>query len=84
MADLALRLAGAADPAEPAVGAHHHDVERVGREIPVDAAALRHVADQIALLGVGLAEDLDRPGGDRHQPHRRLDQRRLARRRWDR
>jgi hypothetical protein len=36
---------GRAKPAEPAVSAHQHDIEHAHGEIPVDALALRHVAD---------------------------------------
>ena len=60
----ALAPAGAAQPAELAVEPHHHDVERGGREVPVDPGALRHVADPAALLAVGAAMHAD-VAGDR-------------------
>jgi len=74
-----LLLPGPAHPAEPAVQAHRHHVEHRGREVPVDAAALRHVADQAAHLFVGLAVKLDRARRARNELERGLDQRALAR-----
>ena len=49
------QIARAPHPAEPAVAAHEHDIEHARREVPVDAAALRHVAHEPPLLGVGPA-----------------------------
>ena len=42
---LALPAPGALHPAQGSVAAHGHDVQDVGREVPIDASALRHVAD---------------------------------------
>ncbi len=48
-------------------------------KVPVDALALRHIADQASLLLERPAEDLHAAAGQRHQPQDRLDQRALAR-----
>lgn len=73
-----LRLAGPPKPAELAVLAHHHDVDRRRREVPVDRAALRDVGDQTAHLPVGPTKDLDPAGRQGDEPEDRLEQRALA------
>jgi hypothetical protein len=75
---VAFGAAGAAQPAEMAVEPHRHDIEGVGREIPVDAGALRHIADLAALAVIGAAVDADMAGGRGDEAEDRLDQRRLA------
>ena len=65
-------------PAEPPVPAHQHDVEDARREVPVDAAALRHVGDELALLRVRPPVHERLPGGRLHHPEDRPHQRRLA------
>src|SRR6185503_7204031 len=56
---LALRLARPANPPESTVRSHQYHVAHCYREIPVDAFALWHVSDQVALLVIWLAIDLD-------------------------
>ncbi len=74
----ALGAARPAQPAELAVAPHHHDVQHGGGEVPVDAAALRHVPDQAPLLPVGTAVDQHLARGRLDQPHDRLHQGGLA------
>ena len=66
-------------PAEVPVAAHQHDVEHVGREVPVDGAALRHVPDAAAVRVVRAAEDERPPRGGLDEAEDRADERRLAR-----
>ena len=76
---LHVRAARAAEPAQRPIAAHHHHVEHVGREVPIHAAALRHIAHLPALLGIGPAVDPHLPGRDRSQAQDGLHQRRLPR-----
>src|SRR5690606_19702589 len=59
---LALGPARAPEGAELAVEAHRDDVAGVRREVPVDAAALRHVADAVARALRPVAEEGDAAG----------------------
>src|SRR5262249_50348463 len=74
----ALLPAGTPEPAEPAVGPHQHDIEHTDREVPVNAFALRDVADTAPLLGDWPAEQAHLATGGRHQAEDRLEQRALA------
>ena len=76
---LPLLRSGSPQPAEAAVEPHHDHVLHRGREVPVDAAALRHVAREAAGMGNGLTEDMHRAGGARDEVKRGANERGLAR-----
>ena len=71
-------VSGAAHPAQAAVETHRDDIEHRGGEIPVNAAALRHIADHAAHLFIGLAVKLYGAGGAGNELERGLDQGTLA------
>ena len=70
--------AGAAEPAELAVGSHEHHVEHADGKIPIDAFPLWDVADPPPHLGHGLAEHLYAAAGHRHEAQGGFDERALA------
>src|SRR5690606_30803975 len=57
----------------------HDQIDRARRKAPVEALALRHVADRAAPFVRRLAEHLDRSARGRHEPEHRLQERALAR-----
>ncbi len=72
------RGAGSPKPTEPAVSAHQHHIAHGDGELPIDTLPLRHIANQVPLLGVGLPVDFHMPTRQRREPENRLDERRLA------
>ncbi|MNW58991.1 hypothetical protein D3C74_368860 [compost metagenome] len=66
--DLPLIRPRAAEPTKLAITPHHHHIQRMGWEIPIDRFTLGHISDQLALFPVGAAIDAYFSVQSRKQP----------------
>ena len=73
-----LRDSRSFQPAQRSIAAHHDHIQHAGWEIPVHAAALGDVADQVALFVIRFTENQDLPGRGFDQAQNGLDQGCLA------
>ena len=75
---VALRAPRTAEPPQLAVRSHQDHVHHADGEVPIDAFALRHVADAASDLIDRFAEDPDGAADDGEEAEDRLDERALA------